>query len=112
MRADEPAAGSSDLHLDAKVQDTTAEVEVAGDLDMAAAFKFETRLDALLATKDVRAVALDLSSVGFMDSAGLGALLAVRDRAQDLGKRLTLAQVSDAVRRTLEVTGLGGITEA
>jgi anti-anti-sigma factor len=87
------------------------EVIVAGNLDMAAAFQFETRIDALLAAAGVQTVRLDLAQVGFVDSAGLGALLAVRDRANQLGINLAITPVSDRVRRILELTGLADIAD-
>jgi anti-sigma B factor antagonist len=110
MRSDD-TAGPGDVRLEVAKRSATVEVRVTGDLDMAAAFKLETRLDALLATADLQAVVLDLAQVGFVDSAGLGAVLAVRDRAHQVGVDLTIAPVSDAVRRILDVTGLGSIAE-
>jgi anti-anti-sigma factor len=78
---------------------------------MAAAFKLETELDGLLAAPDTKAVVLDLAEVTFIDSAGLGSLLAIRERAQQLGIDLAIARVSDRVQRILDATGLGEIAE-
>ncbi len=93
------------------MRDSTLELTAAGDLDMAAAFELETRLDALLCRGGVNAVVMDLGGVGFIDSAGVGALVAIRERAQQLGVDLTIARVSDRVRRILYLTGLGDIAE-
>jgi anti-anti-sigma factor len=112
MRGDEtalPAGG--DLTVRTHARGSTLEVIVAGNLDMAAALKLETRVDALLAEEDVQALELDLAQVEFVDSAGLGALLAVRDRAGQRGIDLAITSVSDRVRRILDLTGLGGIAE-
>jgi anti-anti-sigma factor len=79
---------------------------------MAAAFQLETRLDALLGAGDVRAVQLDLAQVGLVDSAGLGALLAVRERANQMGIDLAITRVSDRVRRILDLTGLADIADS
>jgi anti-anti-sigma factor len=49
---------------------------------------------------------IDLDQVAFVDSAGLGALLSIRERAGELGIDLSIASVSDPVRRILDVTGL------
>jgi anti-anti-sigma factor len=87
--------------------DASLEVVAAGELDMAAAFKLESGVDPLLEDEAVDSVQLDLSDVGFVDSAGLGALLALRERAQDRGIALEIARASDPVRRLLELTGLG-----
>jgi anti-sigma B factor antagonist len=111
MRNDEPAPSTGDLTLRSHARDATIEVMVAGNLDMAAALQLETRVDAVLAAGDVRAVQLDLAQVEFVDSAGLGALLAVRDRANQLGIDLAITRVSDRVRRILDLTGLGDIAD-
>ena len=111
MRGDETSRSTGGVTLREDVRDSTLELTVAGDLDMAAAFELETRLDALLCAGDVNAVVMDLARVGFIDSAGVGALVAIRERAQQLGIDLTITRVSDRVRRILYLTGLGDIAE-
>jgi anti-sigma B factor antagonist len=96
-----------DFSLRMQRRDTSLEVVAEGELDMAAAFKLESGVDRLLEDDSVEAVTLDLSEVGFVDSAGLGALLALRERAQDRGIALEIAAVSEPVRRLLDLTGLG-----
>jgi anti-anti-sigma factor len=96
-----------DFQLRTQRRDTAVEVAAAGELDMAAAFKLESGVDPLLEDEAVDSVQLDLSEVGFVDSAGLGALLSLRERAQDRGVALEIARASDPVRRLLELTGLG-----
>jgi anti-anti-sigma factor len=97
----------ADFELHTHRRDSAVEVVAAGELDMAAAFQLESGVDPLLEDEAVDSVELDLSDVGFVDSAGLGALLALRERAQDRGVALGIARASDPVRRLLELTGLG-----
>jgi anti-anti-sigma factor len=104
-----PAGG--DLRLRSRMCGATLEVMVSGELEMAAAFKLERELEELLAARDTRKVVLDLAEVTFIDSAGLGTLLAIRERATQLGIDVAIVRVSDRVQRTLEVAGLGGISE-
>jgi anti-anti-sigma factor len=52
-------------------------------------------------------VVLDLAEVTFIDSAGLGTLVAIRERARQLGVDLKISRVSERVQRILDVTGLG-----
>jgi anti-anti-sigma factor len=111
MRGDETAPSTGELILRSHARDSTIEIMVAGNLDMAAAFQLETRLDALLAAGEVDAVELDLAQVGFVDSAGVGALLAVRERAHQMGTDLAITRVSDRVRRILDLTGLADIAD-
>ncbi len=93
---------SSDLGLDYELRGTTAEVVLNGDLDMAAAFKLEPAIERVVSESAVDEVVLDLEGVAFMDSAGLGSLLATQDRLGDRGIRTKIARPSDAVRRVLD----------
>jgi anti-anti-sigma factor len=108
----EDAGGDPAGHftLRSKVRDSSLELAAAGELDMTAAFGFESSVDAHLSGGAVRAVVLDLSEVDFVDSAGLGALLSIRDHARRRGIELRVGRVSDPVRKILDLTGIGDIT--
>jgi anti-anti-sigma factor len=97
------------LGLVSRLEDDRLEVELAGDFDMAATFKVEPQLDRMLAEKDVRSLVLDLGAVRFIDSAGLGALISIRDRTRGLGIEMALANVSPPVQRILDATGMGPV---
>jgi anti-sigma B factor antagonist len=88
-----------------RVNDTFVEVAPAGDLDMPATFKLEPEVDRLLAEKALRRLVLNLAEVRFIDSAGLGVLLSIRERTEQLGVELILANVPDPVQRVLGLTG-------
>ncbi|SCE50066.1 STAS domain-containing protein [Streptomyces sp. DfronAA-171] len=49
---------------------------------------------------------LDLSRVGFLDSGGIGALLAIRRGVLSRGGELAVTEVSPMVARLLRMTGL------
>jgi anti-sigma B factor antagonist len=51
-------------------------------------------------------VVLDLSELTFIDSSGLGAIHAARQRAMDDGGILVVCRPSPTVHRVLEITGL------
>ena len=105
MVPEHPGAGSRrDLKFRPEVRDTSIDVVLAGELDMAAAFWLEPQLEGLLDTPGIRTVALDLAGVGFVDSAGLGALLSIREQAERLGIQLTLVRMSAPVQSLLETT--------
>jgi anti-anti-sigma factor len=91
-----------DFHT--QVTGRAAEVVLAGDLDMAATFKLEPELDRVLDAGEVQHVVFDLGDVPFVDSAGLGTLLSIRERAQERGIDMSIVNPSDAVRRILDVT--------
>ena len=76
---------------------------------MAATFTFEAELERLLAGDDVRRLVLDLAELTFLDSAGLGALLATRDRTRDLGIEMSLKNPSAPIRRILDLSGTDAV---
>jgi anti-sigma B factor antagonist len=86
--------------------DTGHLITLTGELDIAATPELSTVL-LIAAGSPGPLVVLDLAGVEFIDSAGLGALLATRERAQDRGVGFTLSRTSDAVGRLLELTGAG-----
>jgi anti-anti-sigma factor len=85
------------------------ELVLAGDLDMAATFKIEPELDRLLAGQRFRRLVLDVADVQFIDSAGVGVLLSIRERTKQLGIEMTLVNVSDSVRRILDLSGTSAL---
>ena len=97
---------AADLVIDVGTpQDGRLPIALAGDLDMPATFKLEPELERHIGADDVTRVVLDCAGVQFMDSAGLGTLLATREHAQGLGVQLTVENPSPAMRRVLELTG-------
>ncbi|HET6214647.1 MAG TPA: STAS domain-containing protein, partial [Micromonosporaceae bacterium] len=55
---------------------------------------------------DTTALVLDFTDVTFCDSQGIGALMAVRRRATEVGARLDVINVQSIVMRVMEVTGV------
>lgn len=76
-----------------------ARVVAAGELDLDGGDRLEALVGRLVEAG--HEVALDLSAIAFMDSSGLGAVIAV---AQGPG-HVVLEDASPAVLRVLEVTG-------
>jgi anti-anti-sigma factor len=62
--------------------------------------------DEILALPPDRSVHLDLSTVSYLDSSGLGLLVLLRKRLVRRGAGVTLVDVQPHVRRVLEITGL------
>ena len=89
--------------------DASVEIQASGDLDMATTFKLEPEVERLLAQDGVRRLVLDLSDVTFIDSAGIGALLSIRERAERLRVEMALTNVPAHVARVLDLTGTSGL---
>lgn len=67
---------------------------------------FEGVIDKLLARKR-RQVAVDLSALDYMDSAGLGMLLTLRDHAERAGADVVLRRPRSEVRELLDLACFG-----
>jgi len=99
--------GSVDVR--STVRASKLDVALSGELDMAAAFRVESELERLVATPGIEGVVLDLDEVSFVDSAGLGVLLSIREQATRLGRDVRIDRMSEPVRRILDATATRGI---
>jgi anti-sigma B factor antagonist len=87
---------------------TTAVVHVRGELDLYAAPRLHDELlDVLGQAHD--ALIVDLAEVSFIDSSGLGILVASLKRAQNVGTVLWLRSPERQVMRALEITHLSSV---
>jgi anti-sigma B factor antagonist len=80
----------------------TAVLAITGEVDMASAPGLRDQLQQL----DARNVVIDLSGVTFIDSTGLGVLVAALKRSREAGGHLVLRSPTRATRRVLDITGL------
>jgi len=81
-------------------------IRVCGEVDMATAPQLREVLDAAVDAADGDVV-LDCAELAFLDSSGIGVLVAARNRLGDRGE-LVLDSPPDNVRRVLEITGVAG----
>jgi anti-sigma B factor antagonist len=82
--------------------DTSCVVRVTGELDLHTAPRLQQELDALIAD-GVSRVVVDLAEAPFVDSTGLGVLVAAGQRLGREGFALAGLQIEP--RRVLEITG-------
>jgi anti-sigma B factor antagonist len=94
----------ADLELESLPSDDGGSVVVRGEIDMATAPKLRDMLNGLVDAGTTRIV-LDCRSLDFLDSSGIGVLIAVRQRLGDDGA-LTLESPPPHVRKVLELTGV------
>jgi anti-anti-sigma factor len=80
-------------------------LEVSGDFDTTAVAEFDRALDEAVA-HGARLVTVDLADVEFLDSSGLRSVLAASNRLAELDGHLTVAGLSGAAKRVLEVSGV------
>jgi anti-sigma B factor antagonist len=83
-------------------------VHVSGEVDVHSAPQLREGLAAELDAA-TRAVVVDLTRVGFLDSTGLGALVAVRTAAGERGLALPVVCTSERIMKLFTITGLDGV---
>lgn len=83
-----------------------AVIRITGEIDLSTSERLDDELEHLMTARGGRRIVLELGGVAFLDSTGLRALWAARQRAQSAGSRLLLAAPSEPVMRVLRVTKL------
>ena len=83
-------------------------VELAGEMDYSNSAELSSVLTTVLASGH-RELVVDLTGLEFLDSSGLGALIAGWKGARARGGSLCLVCVRELVLRVLRVTGLTGV---
>ncbi|HEY3831226.1 MAG TPA: STAS domain-containing protein [Acidimicrobiia bacterium] len=79
-------------------------VELQGEVDVAATAELRDLLrDALAQATDV---VVDLAAVGFIDSSGIGALIAANAYTEENGSTLALRGLSAPAKRVIQILGL------
>jgi len=81
-------------------------VDVRGTLDAATVDALREVLLSALYSERPTAMTVDLTFVTFMDSMGVGALVAGFNAAREIGSRFILRNPSEFVHRQLRITGL------
>jgi anti-sigma B factor antagonist len=80
-------------------------IALHGELDLKHAYSFDEELRAVEGSRPP-CIVLDLRELTFMDSCGLGRLLAARKRARRAGRRLVLVRGGRAIQSLLAMTGM------
>ena len=98
---------SEQLQVTVRSLTTGTLVQVVGVLDAVALPAVSRELtDAQRGTDPVY---LDLEGVTFMDSRGLGSLLAANERSREGAPSVSIYRPSEAVQRLLDVSGVRGV---
>jgi len=83
---------------------------VRGEVDVYSAPALQEGLNTLL-DSGAKAVIVDLTEVGFLDSTGLGVLVAARTSAVDAGGSLPIACQHERILKLFKITGLDAVFE-
>ncbi|SOD72058.1 anti-sigma B factor antagonist [Jatrophihabitans sp. GAS493] len=97
-----------EISLNTAVTEVASVLDVRGDVDFYSAPALRERLTDLLEEGE-RPVIVDLSAVGFIDSTGLGALVAALNLANERARTLSIVANQDRVTKLFRITGLDGV---
>ena len=96
-----------DLSLDKRTHGTWAVIDVGGELDLYTAPSFRESVLEAAGDNDPPKVIVDFRGLGFIDSSGLGAIVACLKHLRERGGDLALAAPEGSgLRRLLDLTGL------
>jgi anti-sigma B factor antagonist len=94
-----------DLNFSQKTIDSQVIVEVRGEVDVHSAPQLRDRLTKVIDSGH-KSVVADLTRLGFIDSTGLGALVAVLNHAKGTEAELRVACSSERLLKVFRITGL------
>jgi anti-sigma B factor antagonist len=81
-------------------------LQLTGELDLAGAAPLQDAVTGAVASAEVAAVLVDLDGVTFLDSTGIGSLVAGWRTATDRGKGYRIDNARGMVREVLSITGV------
>lgn len=94
----------ADLELELTAADAGTLITVRGEVDMATAPQLRDALNQVIDSGS-RRIVLDCHALEFLDSSGIGVLVAARNRLGD-GGEIVLDSPQAHVRKVLEITGV------
>ncbi|MCL2198129.1 MAG: anti-sigma F factor antagonist [Defluviitaleaceae bacterium] len=80
-----------------------------GEIDHHAAERFRAQIDSAFEKSSCRHIILDMKDVTFMDSSGIGMIIGRYKKAESGGGKLTLSNMSEAVTKLFNISGLAKI---
>ena len=89
-----------------EIQNGALEIKLVGEIDHHSAVSVRSDIDGLIFEHRPKKVVLDLSSISFMDSSGLGLIMGRYALIKDLGGTLSLRSPSEAVMKILSLAGM------
>lgn len=92
--------------LEFEFEGDTLKVFIRGEIDHYSAVRIRAEIDAKIAETRPKSTVLELSSIDFMDSSGIGLIMGRYARMQKIGGVLILRSPSERVERICRLAGL------
>ncbi len=96
------------MKIEIKETDKTVHIIVNGDIEMMTIKDFKEKLFDIGQNQN-KDVELDLSSVDYIDSSGVGVLISLMKLQKKKGKSFTIAKVSSQVMNVLQLSSLADV---
>jgi len=84
-------------------------VAIQGELDHHQAERLRTQIDAAYEKSPCRHMVLNMESINFMDSSGIGMIIGRYKNTEKRGGRLILAGMNEHISKLFEISGLAKI---
>jgi HptB-dependent secretion and biofilm anti anti-sigma factor len=99
------------LQVSSRIQASTARLELSGRFDFTGRKALRDSYDAALTDPAVKILEVGLAGVEYIDSSALGMLLLMRERSQELGKKVLLCGAKGTVKQVLSVANFHRLFE-
>lgn len=97
------------MTISVQVRDRAARVTMAGRFEFQVHRDFKDAYMPLLDNTAIREIEIELSKVDYLDSAALGMLMLLNERAKEANKPVVLLDVSNVVLQVLQVANFSKI---
>jgi anti-sigma B factor antagonist len=102
----DPSAGRARLRITRTRTDTVLRLDLAGELDLSTVQHLRQAITAAFTEPGITTMLLDLAELAFLDSVGMGALIAGYKRALAAGVGFRVVNPRGAPLRALHITAL------
>lgn len=97
------------MAINIQICDRSARIAISGRFDFPMHRDFRNGYTPLLDNTAIREIEVEMSKVGYMDSAALGMLMLLNERAKEANKPVALLNPSGVVSQILEVANFSKI---
>jgi stage II sporulation protein AA (anti-sigma F factor antagonist) len=94
------------LMIDLETKNNVLLIRLSGELDHHTAEELREKVSSKLEKNKIEHIVLNLQSLSFMDSSGLGVILGRYKQIKNLGGEMVVCSISPAVKRLFEMSGL------
>ena len=97
------------MSINVQISDHMARIVMSGRFDFGAHRNFKDAYMTLLGNAAVRGIEIEMSKVDYLDSAALGMLLLLHERAKDANKPVSLLNATGIALQVMEVANFSKI---